>query len=321
MLQRVLCSLVSTVAVLSLSACLHAGEEPGKPTAADKALVEQAKKLAAEVADTPAREMANRLNKEMEDYYCQWLLGKREVSEAKLEKARKGLRDFIAFIKRGPNWPEAKTFGIPRVAAAPTVDGELGDACWQNALTLDTVYPFNSTENVGKPATVWRILWDETNLYFAFDCADDRVVAPELERDDTVFFHDCVEMFICPSRTTGMYWEIVVGPTGSIFDALHAKKFHQFGAVGRAEMNMEGLRIGTKVRAGENPGYSVEVAVPFAALPEYSRAKPAPGQELWFMLVRLDKQGEDDPFGTYAFVPLLNWGHNIWNHQRMILAE
>ena len=60
--------------------------------------------------------------------------------------------------------------------------------------------------------------------------------------------------------------------------------------------------------------------MPFSQLPEYSRSQPAAGHQLRLMLVRLDKTGKDSHL-VYSFQPLLNWGHNIWNHALMTLGE
>ena len=150
-------------------------------------------------------------------------------------------------------------------------------------------------------------------------------MAPDLQRDEAVYKDDCVEMFILPEFRTGTYWEIVVGPGGSVFDAIHCKKPAGWGMLARVYEDLKGMRIGCRIegtlnRPGdEDTGYTVEIAVPADELPEYSRTRLAAGHRLHFMLVRLDRNGEE--FKTYAYQPLLSWGHNIWNHAVMELVR
>jgi hypothetical protein len=169
-------------------------------------------------------------------------------------------------------------------------------------------------------------MWDETHLYFAFDCKDSDIYAPKMERDDHVYFHDCVEIFIMPERRTRTYWEIVVSPSRSIFDGLHAKRLNNWGTDQNNDEDVAGLKIGTSISGtpdkadDTDTGYIVEIAVPFDQIPSYTRGnKPAPGELINFVMIRLDKHAKG--MNVIAFIPLLNWGHNIWNHVPVVLGE
>jgi hypothetical protein len=229
--------------------------------------------------------------------------------------------------ERGAEMGRLPAIELPRVQKAPAIDGVLEDAAWKTAARFAGLYPFGTlAKDAEAPATTWLACWDETHLYFAFDCADADVVAPPLERDGQVWRHDCVEMFICPVVETGVYWEIVVSPTGVVFDALHSKQVRKWGpGTSRLFLDVEGLEVGHKVRGTANrredtdEGYRVEVAVPFRALPQYRHGGPAAGQTLNFMLVRLDGTGKE--LAAYGFQPILSWGHNIWNHAPVTLTE
>jgi hypothetical protein len=150
------------------------------------------------------------------------------------------------------------------------------------------------------------------------------VVSPKKARDDHVYFDDCVEIFILPEFRMRTYWELVIGPSGSVYDSIQNKKPLEWGCIGDATQNIEGLKLGVQVRGTLNKsddvdeGYTIEAAIPFAELPGYSRTKPQAGQTLHFMLVRLDRKGQD--FGVYAYQPLQAWGHNIWNFAVMELG-
>jgi hypothetical protein len=303
--------------------------EPNRPqaTAADKALAARYDKALADAMDTPARELANGLKAGWQKALVGVLKGEKRGN---LARARKVIGENAAVLERGNRWPARRPCRAPRADQAPTIDGRLDDPAWKRAATFTGVYPFNHTRKLDEPNTIWKVTWDADYLYFGFRCADVDVNAPTMPRDDHVYFHDCVEMFLLPEPRTRAYWEIVVSPAGMVFDGLHAKKHTEFGCVPGAFEDLAGLKVGTRIDGTNrrhddtDVGYCVEVAVPFKELPEYSRAEPAAGQTLSFIMVRLDKNttkdGKDE-FKTYAHQPLMTWGHNVWSHAELKLIE
>ena len=295
------------------------------PTAEDKQLSERVVLKAAEVQGTPAKEAANRLNIPAVAEFVRMLKGDLKATKAQLDRARQDIQELDKTLDKGPRWPMPPMCLAPRAAEPPEIDGKLDDPAWSKAATYEGCFAFGDDKKREAPRTVWRVTWDEQYLYFAFECADADIIAPKVKRDDHVYFNDCVEMFILPEFRTGSYWEIVISPTLSIFDGLHSKPADQWGPVSRPEENVQGIRFASRINGtpdksdDEDVGYTVEVAVPFAQLPEYSRARPMAGQTLRFMLVRLDKN--KGGFTPYAYQPLLSWGHNIWNHATMKLVE
>jgi hypothetical protein len=297
------------------------------PTIEDMALAERAIEAARRAEGTPGQEMANMLMREWPYARVRRLKGEQPATAKELEDARAYVRDVTeTILEKGPGWPVLEQVEIPFASEAPRIDGKVNEPVWQRAGIFRETFPFNQAEAVPRPANVWRVLWDETHLYFAFECADEDIVAPVMQRDEAVFNDDCVEMFILPEFRLGVYWEVVVSPSGSIFDGLQAKKFQGWGCLPGPEQDVAGLQIGYTVDGTLNHpgdvdrGYVVEVAVPFRELPTYTRGnKPQPGDTLHFMLVRIDRtRGEFQP---YAFQPLLNWGHNVWNHARAVLVK
>ncbi len=323
------CRAGAALLFLALAAgCVPQGESEPKalPTDADRALLQQLEDAIAAAQGTPAQEAANFANpKDWAWKLVQALRSDEPVPAGRLKRARDMANHLLTNCRKGPDWPAPATFDVPRAAAPPTIDGKLTDAAWERALVLTGVYPFGSTERRDEPETTWRLSWDADHLYLAFECQDTNLLAPELKRDAPVFAHDCVELFLLPRFETGVYWELVIGPGGSIYDALHVKYRDRWGRYGRPELDIEGLQVATRVRGTPNDpsdtdeGYTVEVALPRAALPEYAHAPLAAGQTLHAMLVRLDK--DNDSHDAYAFQPLLSWGHNIWCHVALRLAD
>lgn len=293
--------------------------------AAMKALAQHAEAAVEESGYSIGREFANVLR---DGHWQRWLKymkgeGKKPGWPAEA-KAIKDITGWVELIEAADEWPEPGSYRVPFAETTPVIDGVLEKEAWDKAFTYENIYSFNQTE-AGGPETTWRIMWDEKYLYFAFECADTDVVAPDRERDDHVYQDDCVEMFILPNPRFRTYWELVIAPNGSIFDAIHCKKLNQLGSAGDAAADMQGLKNAQRIDGtlnqseDEDTGYTVEIAVPFAELPGFTRCAPEAGDKLHFMLARLDKtQGE---FKTYAFRPLQFWGHNIWNHAVMELVK
>ena len=298
-----------------------------KATAADNALGRRAEILANDANGNPAQEMANMILYEWQYDLIRRLKGEDVEGDVSLTDSRKQIKSVIKdFLEPGPTWPVLRSAKIPYAKQAPKLDGKLNDSCWENALRYQGLYAFNTRAYLQEPKTEWKILWDENYLYFSFQCDDPDIIAPKMKRDDAVFSDDCVEMFILPEFSHGLYWEIVISPTGSIYDGFNSKKFKGWGSLARKELNVDGLKVGIQVDGTPNRSddqdkeYTVEVAVPFKSLPGYTRGnRPQAGDILNVMLVRLDRDGKQHK--AYSFQPLLNWGHNIWNHARVTLQK
>jgi hypothetical protein len=319
---------VSVLAVLTGCGTTGGGKAPARaatPGPELKNLAERAEAAIAAAGEGVGREYANRLRSEHRPAWLDYFRGGgAKPSGRKQEDVAADIEGLIDLIEAAPTWPEPGRHEIAKAAKPPVIDGKLDDVAWQRATVWKGAYPFNRIEPVG-PKTTWRVLWDDKNLYFAFDCADTDVVAPDRKRDDHVYSDDCVEMFILPDFRFRTYWEIVIAPNGSVFDSVECKRVDRWGADLDPSQNVRGLRHAQIVRGTLNKpgdfdeGYTVEVAVPFSELPAYTRCGPKPGDRLHFMLVRLDRTG--GKFSAYAFRPLQAWGHNIWNHAVMVLKD
>lgn len=296
-----------------------------EPTPEDRALALRAAEAMRKAEGTPGKEAANFLRTGwMHDLYLM-LGGQKPATEKQLAFARTQVLSLVETAEKGPDWPHPAVCNAPFTAQAPVIDGRLDDPAWSKAAVFEGAWMVNRRDKTTSPNTVWRVTWDDRYLYFGFDCEDADLTSPAIPRDGSVFDDDCVEMFILPETRTAVYWEIVVGASGSLFDALHRKKWDEWGSTGRKEDNVDGLKYAVALRGTLNKpddtdqGYSVEVAVPWDQLPEYSRAHPAAGQTLRMMLVRIDKG--KSKFNVYAYQPELSWGHNIWNYGELKLVK
>ena len=88
---------------------------------------------------------------------------------------------------------------VKRAATRITVDGRLDDAAWKNANQIEFQFPWDF-QTGAKQKTTARLLWDDENLYVAYECIDADVVAHYDKRDDPTYKDDAVEIFISAAR-------------------------------------------------------------------------------------------------------------------------
>jgi len=290
-----------------------------------KALAARAAETIEETQGTPGKEQANRLRHPRTVKWIQMLKGEKQAKKGELDWPVRDITRTIEGARLGTDWPEPPHVKVPFADKPVKTDGKLDEPVWAKAVTFTETFPFNKKEKVEAPKTTWRLLWDNKNLYLAYDCVDVDLVAPKIPRDDHVYQNDCVELFLLPDFRFRTYWELIISPSGSIYDSIQCKNFDQWGCNSRTVETIKGLQVGIDIRGtlntpgDQDQGYTVEVAFPFSEMPGYSRTGSKAGHTLHFMLVRLDRNGEE--FKCYAFRPLLSWGHNIWNHAKMELVK
>lgn len=172
--------------------------------------------------------------------------------------------------------------GTPRVANQPldrvhlhaarattpvVIDGRLDEADWQRA-ELSPVFVDTMTGGAAGIPTTVRAMWDDTNLYFAFDVFDGFLSSPFATLDDHLWEKDCVEMMLDPGGDGLNYFELQANPLGTVFDTRYDSR-RVPPPIGHADWN-SGMRTGVGLRGIPNDviddeGYLVEVAIPWTA--------------------------------------------------------
>lgn len=139
-------------------------------------------------------------------------------------------------------------------AAAPVIDGELSDLCWQRAAVADA---FRDTWTGGPVAvpTEARLLTDDRCLYASFRCAEPQMadVRPKTKvHDGQVWLEDSVELFVAGAARRP-YAHFIVTSAGVVLD----ERNQEAGA-----WNPEAT-----VAVGKGADYwTVEMAIPWAEL-------------------------------------------------------
>lgn len=178
---------------------------------------------------------------------------------------------------------------IRRTAAKIQIDGRLNDNAWKAAEPAVFQFPWPAQEGA-KQKTTARLLWDEQNLYVAYDCEDSDITARFLDRDDPTYRDDAVELFLNPrpGQSDG-YFGFEMNARGVMYDYIYFLGRYLF-----KRLDLKGLQLATDIRgslnssAGTDQGWTLELAIPFAELDGLAGQTPKAGEEWALNLNRWD---------------------------------
>lgn len=214
---------------------------------------------------------------------------------------------------------------LPRAARAITPDGVLDEPEWKNAPVLS----FSDSLGRAVPTrfpTKLRLLWDDQNLYAAFESEDTDASCPFSKRDDPIYDHEAVELFLMPNVAApglGPYVELQASPKGVIFDAAFTGRRQGMDKSFDAQQI-----IGTKIDGTLNDerdrdrGWVSEWVVPWKSLRGVSAA-PEPGREWRMNAFRIEKWregGEQKGEYTAWSPPRVGDFHNVERFGRLRFA-
>jgi hypothetical protein len=212
-----------------------------------------------------------------------------------------------------------------RVDRPVQLSGRLDDPLWDAApWTAD----FVDIEGEAKPRPAFRtrakVLWDERYLYIGAELEEPHVWATMTEHDSVIFQDPDFEVFIDPDSDARLYAELELNALNTTWDLLLVKPYRDGGpAVNGWEI--KGLRTAVHVDGTINDasdvdrGWSVEMAIPWAALQEISQAKlpPGPGESMRINFSRVEWQVtvEDGRYRKVPDTPEDNW---VWSPQGIV---
>ena len=193
-------------------------------------------------------------------------------------------------------------YHVKRTQTAPTIDGDLSDAAWSQAPEVTLVQSFNgSTPDLRTQA---RLLYDDRFLYVAFDCEDPDVWGTLMNRDDSIYTQEVVEIFLDANADLGTYNELEVSPNNVIFDAYFPARRQGMDLSWDSKMQTAVKVRGTVNNSDDrDQGWSVEMKIPYSTLAVVPNTPPKPGDRWRFNLYRLDLPDHRTQHGQ-AFSPL-----------------
>ena len=96
---------------------------------------------------------------------------------------------------------------ITRAEGAIVADGKLDEVSWQKAEVLE----FKDTMGRDVPTrfpTKLRLLYDDQNLYVGFESVDHDITERFKDRDDPIYDHETVELFIMPKAVSYTHLDV-----------------------------------------------------------------------------------------------------------------
>jgi len=117
-----------------------------------------------------------------------------------------------------PGVPEPAT--VRKCAAAPTIDGDLSDACWKDAEVRGIWVDIRTAKAVDPQPKVY-VCYDDENVYVAFlnpEPKMDKIVAAVTDRDGATYTDDSNEVFLDPTAGKKDYLQFIVNTKGVIYD-------------------------------------------------------------------------------------------------------
>ena len=170
---------------------------------------------------------------------------------------------------------------VKRAATRITVDGKLDDAAWKNANQIEFQFPWNF-QTGAKQKTTARLLWDDENLYVAYECIDADVVAHYDKRDDPTYKDDAVEIFIYPGKNRNLYYGLEMNARGTLYDY-----FYIFPQLLLKRFDMTGVQLATHIdgtlnmTSDKDKGWTLELAIPWKNFEELTTEMPPKPGSVW----------------------------------------
>ncbi len=212
-----------------------------------------------------------------------------------------------------------------RASEPVLVDGSLDKSVWDVApWTEDFGDILGDAGPTPRFRTRAKILWDDRYLYIAAQLDEPHIWATLTEHDSVIFEDNDFEIFIDPDADSHDYYEVEVNAFGTVWD-LRLVKPYRDGGPALNDWEIPGLKVGVHIEGTINDPsdadrfWSVELALPWEVLAEYSSAPSPPAHgDQWrinFSRVEWDVTVEDEDYVKVPGRPEHNW---VWSPQEAV---
>lgn len=204
------------------------------------------------------------------------------------------------------------------------IDGKLGEKAWEKA---ESSGAFVRTMD-GLPAaqeTTAKVLYDDKNLYIAFDNQDTDIWSTLDKRDDKLWTQEVNELFIDADGDGKTYVELQVNPKGALFDSYlptYRKNENDWDSGAKVAVKVDGT---LNQRDDEDKRWIVEMAIPLTAargkLAEMKNVPPQVGTEWRVNLFRMDQPKGRPQAGSGWSPPMVGDFHALDRFGTLVFAD
>jgi len=229
-------------------------------------------------------------------------------------------------VKGGVSLSASRKLQVRKLAAGQsiTVDGKLDEAAWQNAVSTG-LFVNTMTGGPVEQATNAKLLWDEQNLYVAFQIVDSDIWGTLEKHDDKLWTQEAAEVFLDPDADGKTYVELQVSPRNVTFDSW-LPAYRQNDNAWDSGMQTAVQVSGTvNQRDDHDQGWTVEMRVPMSAvrgrLETVKGVPPMVGTEWRANFFRLDHPNGKQQTGSSWSPPLVGDFHALDKFGTLVFAD
>lgn len=181
-----------------------------------------------------------------------------------------------------------KVYSCKRATKPFVLDGNINKDFWSDApFTSDFVDIEGESKGIPRFQTRAKMLWDDSNIYFAAELMGDEIFANVTKRDDVIFQDNDFEIFIDPDSDTHQYYEFEMNARNTVWDLFLTKPYRDGGKAINS-WDIQGLQTAVHIDGELNKPYaknrkwSIEVVMPFEVLKEAAKhSKPPIEGDFW----------------------------------------
>ena len=191
--------------------------------------------------------------------------------------------------------PDISRYTVKRTLGTIRVDGVLDESSWKAAVGTG---PFMLNDGTGLPTTKTeaKMLWDDQNLYFGFQCEDTDLFATMKVRDQHLWEEEVVEIFIDPDNDQLNYIELEINPLNTFLDLFVLKPivpipYESYNIPAKWAVKVNGT---VNNSADKDEGWTVELSVPLKEAVTAPHLPPNEGDKWRLNLYRIERKPKEE---------------------------
>ncbi len=196
---------------------------------------------------------------------------------------------------------EQEIFRVSKTDMPMAIDGKLDEEVWQKTESRSLDYFYNVEKPTDQQNSVFRMLWDEDNLYLFFACEDQYITASERNRDGRPYLDDCAEIFLIPAPDSlDMHYGFELNLYKASNDFIYLADIYQ-GRRGSVysynpEFEVEVTIDGTMNDNSDlDVGWTMEMAIPLKLFRGMDRFSPVKEGNKWAFLAIRQERNDAEP--------------------------
>jgi len=194
-----------------------------------------------------------------------------------------------------PPIPDISRYTVKRTLGPILVDGVFDEPSWRAAAGTG---PFLLNDGTGLPVTRTeaKMLWDDQNLYLAFECEDTDIFATMRVRDEHLWEEEVVEVFIDPDGDQANYIELEVNPLNTFLDLFVLKPvvpipYESYNIAAKWAVKVNGT---VNEAEDKDKGWEVELSVPLKEAVTAPHLPPEEGDQWRLNLYRIERKPKEE---------------------------